>query len=110
MLANILLGIVIALIALVIGYSCAEWKYKEEISKLNDQLNTVIKRYNEDVNDVKELNESLRSVNRKLKTDITSLKSDKIELELKLRQRDLKVNDTDNSKHVQKKRWRPNKK
>ena len=28
----------------------------------------------------------------------------KIELELKLRQRDLKVNDTDNSKHVQKKR------
>jgi len=108
MIANICFGVIIALIGWCLWYSLAEWECKKKLANLNAQLDAVIDRYNKDVNEVKQLNDSLISVNRKLKWDICWLKSDLIEAKSMMKK--TKVNSTNNETHTKtKKVWRPRK-
>lgn len=106
--------IILCIIMLTIGfcswYAYIKWDLIRQIWRLKNELDSVIARYNTDINDVKDLNDNLRSVNSKLKADIANFKSQLIELKVKSRDVAKKINNTDNDKHEPKKKWRSAKK
>lgn len=110
-LGYIIVAILIAVIFFLVWYYFAQSDYKPEIWRLKTQLDSVIDRYNKDINDVKSLNENLRSVNSKLKADVNSFKSELIELRVKAKELSKKkMNKTDDEDHTPKKKGRPAKK